>query len=169
MDIKNINTISFQGIEGANSHLACKELFPKAKIIPCETFEEVFDSVRTNKSNIGLIPVENSVAGRVAEIHNLMHKTPLKIVGEYFMKVELHLLGVKKIKINQVKNVRSHIHALSQCRKFIKKSKIKMIVTPDTALAAKEVSEENNPTESAIASKLAGKIYNLKILKMFLT
>ena len=165
MDIKNINTISFQGIEGANSHLACKELFPKAKIIPCETFEEVFDSVRTNKSNIGLIPVENSVAGRVAEIHSLMHKTPLKIVGEYFMRVELHLLGVKKIKINQVKNVRSHIHALSQCRKFIKRSKIKMIVTPDTALAAKEVSEENNPTESAIASKLAGKIYNLKILK----
>ena len=165
MDIKNINTISFQGIEGANSHLACKELFPKAKVIPCETFEEVFDSVRTNKSNIGLIPVENSVAGRVAEIHSLMHKTPLKIVGEYFMKVELHLLGVKKIKISQVKNVRSHIHALSQCRKFIKKSKIKMIVTPDTALAAKEVSEENNPTESAIASKLAGKIYNLKILK----
>ena len=165
MDIKNINTISFQGIEGANSHLACKELFPKAKVIPCETFEEVFDSVRTNKSNIGLIPVENSVAGRVAEIHSLMHKTPLKIVGEYFMKVELHLLGVKKIKINQVKNVRSHIHALSQCRKFIKKNKIKMIVAPDTALAAKEVSEENNPTESAIASKLAGKIYNLKILK----
>jgi prephenate dehydratase len=165
MDIKNINTISFQGIKGANSHLACKELFPKAKVIPCETFEVVFDSVRTNESNIGLIPVENSVAGRVAEIHSLMHKTPLKIVGEYFMKVELHLLGVKKIKINQVKNVRSHIHALSQCRKFIKKNKIKMIVTPDTALAAKEVSEENNPTESAIASKLAGKIYNLKILK----
>ena len=165
MNIKNIKTVSFQGIEGANSHLACKELFPKAKIIPCETFEEVFESVTTNKSNIGLIPVENSVAGRVAEIHSLMHKTPLKIVGEYFMKVELHLLGVKKIKINQVKNVRSHIHALSQCRKFIKKNKIKMIVTPDTALAAKEVSEENNPTESAIASKLAGKIYNLKILK----
>ena len=165
MDIKNINTISFQGIKGANSHLACAKLFPKAKSIPCETFEEVFDSVRINKSNIGLIPVENSVAGRVAEIHSLMHKTPLKIVGEYFMRIELHLLGVKKIKINQVKNVRSHIHALSQCRKFIKKSKIKMIVTPDTALAAKEVSEENNPTESAIASKLAGKIYNLKILK----
>ena len=165
MYIKNINTISFQGIEGANSHLACKKLFPKAKIIPCETFEEVFDSVRTNKSNIGLIPVENSVAGRVAEIHSLMHKTPLKIVGEYFMKVELYLLGVKKIKINQVKIVKSHIHALSQCRKFIKKNKVKMIVTADTALAAKEVSEENNPTESAIASKLAGKIYNLKILK----
>ena len=165
MDIKNINTISFQGIEGANSHLACKKLFPKAKVISCETFEEVFDSVRTNKSNIGLIPVENSVAGRVAEIHSLMHKTPLKIVGEYFMKVELHLLGVKKIKINQIKNVRSHIHALSQCRKFIKKNKAKMIVTADTALAAKEVSEENNPRESAIASKLAGKIYNLRILK----
>ena len=165
MNIKNINTISFQGIEGANSHLACKKLFSKAKVIPCETFEEVFDSVKTNKSNIGLIPVENSVAGRVAEIHSLMHKTPLKIVGEYFMKVELHLLGVKKIKINQIKNVRSHIHALSQCRRFIKKNKLKMIITADTALAAKEVSDENNPTETAIASKLASEIYNLKILK----
>ena len=122
MNIKNINTVSYQGIEGANSHLACKKLFPKAKDISCETFEGVFDSVRTNKSNIGLIPVENSAAGRVAEIHSLMHKTPLKIVGEYFMKVELHLLGVKKIKISQIKNVRSHIHALSQCSKFIKKN-----------------------------------------------
>ena len=165
MDIKNINTISFQGIKGANSHLACSKLFPKAKSIPCETFEEVFDSVRINKSNIGLIPVENSVAGRVAEIHSLMHKTPLKIVGEYFMRIELHLLGVKKIKINQIKNVRSHIHALAQCRKFIKKNKLKMIITPDTALAAKQINEENNPTESAIAPKLAAEIYNLKILK----
>ena len=165
MNIKNIKTVSFQGIEGANSHLASKKLFPKAKIIPCETFEEVFESVTTNKSNIGLIPVENSVAGRVAEIHSLMHKTPLKIVGEYFMKIELHLLGVKKIKINQIKKVKSHIHALSQCRKFIKKNKMKMIITADTALAAKEVKDENNPRESAIASKLAGEIYNLRILK----
>ena len=165
MNIKNINTVSFQGIKGANSHLASEKLFPKAKIIPCETFEEVFESVSSNKSDIGLIPVENSVAGRVAEIHSLMHKTPLKIVGEYFMKVELHLLGTEKIKINQIKNVRSHIHALSQCRKFIKKNKVKTIVSADTALAAKEISEKNNSTESAIATKLAAKIYNLKILK----
>ena len=165
MNIKNINTASFQGIEGANSHLASKKLFPKAKIIACETFEEVFESVTKNNSDIGIIPVENSVAGRVAEIHSLMHKTPLKIVGEYFMKVELHLLGPEKIKINQIKNVRSHIHALSQCRKFIKKNKVKTIVSADTALAAKEISEKNNSTESAIATKLAAKIYNLKILK----
>ena len=165
MNIKNINTVSFQGIEGANSHLASEKLFPKAKIIPCETFEEVFESVTKNNSDIGIIPVENSVAGRVAEIHSLMHKTPLKIVGEYFMKVELHLLGTEKIKINQIKNVRSHIHALSQCRKFIKKNKVKTIVSADTALAAKEISEKNNSTESAIATKLAAKIYNLKILK----
>ena len=165
MNIKNINTVSFQGIEGANSHLASEKLFPKAKIIPCETFEEVFESVMTNKSDIGLIPVENSVAGRVAEIHSLMHKTPLKIVGEFFMKVELHLLGTEKININQIKNVRSHIHALSQCRKFIKKNKVKTIVSADTALAAKEISEKNNPAESAIATKLAAQIYNLKVLK----
>ena len=165
MNIKNINTVSFQGIEGANSHLASKKLFPKAKIIPCETFEEVFESVMANKSDIGLIPVENSVAGRVAEIHSLMHKTSLKIVGEFFMKVELHLLGTEKININQIKNVRSHIHALSQCRKFIKKNKVKTIVSADTALAAKEISEKNNPAESAIATKLAAQIYNLKVLK----
>ena len=165
MNIKNINTVSFQGIEGANSHLASEKLFPKAKIIPCETFEEVFESVMTNKSDIGLIPVENSIAGRVAEIHSLMHKTPLKIVGEFFMKVELHLLGTEKININQIKNVRSHIHALSQCRKFIKKNKVKTIVSADTALSAKEISEKNNPTESAIATKLAAQIYNLKVLK----
>ena len=165
MNIRNIKTIAFQGIEGANSHLACNKLFPKAKTISCETFEEVFECVKTNKSNIGLIPVENSVAGRVAEIHSLMHKTPLKIVGEYFMRIELHLLGVKKIKINQIKNVRSHMHALAQCRKFIKKNRLKMIITADTALAAKQINEENNPTESAIAPKLAAEIYNLKILK----
>ena len=165
MNIKNINTVSFQGIEGANSHLASEKLFPKAKIIPCETFEEVFENVRKNKSRLGLIPVENSVAGRVAEIHSLMHKTPLKIVGEYFMKVELHLLGTEKIKISEIKNVRSHIHALSQCRKFIKKNKVKTIVSADTALAAKEISEKNNPAESAIATKLAAQIYNLKVLK----
>ena len=165
MNIKNINTVSFQGIEGANSHLASEKLFPKAKIIPCETFEEVFESVMANKADIGLIPVENSVAGRVAEIHSLMHKTPLKIVGEFFMKVELHLLGTEKININQIKNVRSHIHALSQCRKFIKKNKVKTIVSADTALAAKEISEKNNPAESAIATKLAAQIYNLKVLK----
>ena len=165
MNIKNINTVSFQGIQGANSHLASEKLFPKAKIIPCETFEEVFESVMANKSDIGLIPVENSVAGRVAEIHSLMHKTSLKIVGEFFMKVELHLLGTEKININQIKNVRSHIHALSQCRKFIKKNRVKTIVSADTALAAKEISEKNNPAESAIATKLAAQIYNLKVLK----
>ena len=165
MNIKKINKVSFQGIEGANSHLASKKLFPKAKIVPCETFEEVFDNVKTNRSDIGIIPVENSVAGRVAEIHNLMHKTSLKIVGEYFMKIELNLLGIKQANINEINNVRSHIHALSQCRKFIKKKKFRIIVSADTALAAKEISEENDNKESAIASSLAGKIYNLKVLK----
>ena len=165
MNIKKINKVSFQGIEGANSHLASKKLFPKAKIVPCETFEEVFDNVKTNRSDIGIIPVENSVAGRVAEIHNLMHKTSLKIVGEYFMKIELNLLGIKQANINEINNVRSHIHALSQCIKFIKKKKFKIIVSADTALAAKEISEENDNKESAIASSLAGKIYNLKVLK----
>ncbi len=165
MNIKNIKKVSFQGIEGANSHLACKKLFPKAKIVPCETFEEVFESVKQNKADIALIPVENSVAGRVAEIHTLMHKTPLKIVGEYFMKIDLYLLGLKKEKISNLRNVRSHIHALSQCRNFIKKNNLKQIVSADTAIAAREISENDNIYECAIASKLASKIYKLKIIK----
>ena len=165
MNIKNIKKVSFQGIEGANSHLACKKLFPKAKIVPCETFEEVFESVKKNKADIALIPVENSVAGRVAEIHTLMHKTPLKIVGEYFMKIDLYLLGLKKEKISNLRNVRSHIHALSQCRNFIKKNNLKQIVSADTAIAAREISENDNIYECAIASKLASKIYKLKIIK----
>ncbi len=165
MNIKNIKKVSFQGIEGANSHLACKKLFPKAKIVPCETFEEVFESVKQNKADIALIPVENSVAGRVAEIRTLMHKTPLKIVGEYFMKIDLYLLGLKKEKISNLRNVRSHIHALSQCRNFIKKNNLKQIVSADTAIAAREISENDNIYECAIASKLASKIYKLKIIK----
>ena len=165
MNIKNIKTVSFQGIEGANSHLACKKLFPKAKVIPCETFEEVFETVKKNKANIALIPVENSVAGRVAEIHTLMHKTPLKIIGEYFMKIDLYLLGIKNEKISNLKNVRSHIHALSQCRNFIRRNNLKQIVSADTAIAAKEISENKNINECAIASKLASKIYKLKIIK----
>jgi len=162
---KKIQTISFQGIEGANSHLACKKIFPKLNILPCETFEDVFESVEKNNSDIALIPIENSIAGRVAEIHNLIQKTSLKIIGEYFMKIELHLLGLKKTSFSKIKSVHSHIHALSQCRKIIKKYKLKKHISVDTAGAAKEISQNDDYSQSAIASGLACKIYNLKILK----
>ena len=165
MNIKKKQIISYQGIEGSNSHLACQKLFPNAHKQSCETFEEVFDSTEKKRSDIALIPIENSIAGRVAEIHNLMHKTSLKIIGEYFMQVELHLLGLNNASINDMKSVHSHIHALSQCRNIIKKYNLKRIVTADTAGAAKEISEHGNSTQSVIASDLASKIYNLKILR----
>ena len=165
MNIKKKQTISIQGIEGSNSHMACQKLFPSANNLSCETFEEVFDSVEQNKANVALIPIENSIAGRVAEIHSLMHKTSLKITGEYFMAVELHLLGLSNANVNKIKTVQSHIHALSQCRKIIKKYNLKRIITADTAGAAKEISLYGDLTQSVIASELASKIYKLKILK----
>ena len=168
MNIKKKQIISFQGIDGSNSHLACQRLFPNSNKLSCETFEEVFDSVEQKRSDIGLIPIENSIAGRVAEIHSLMHKTTLKIVGEYFMQVELHLLGLKNANIKTIKSVHSHIHALSQCRNIIKKYNLTRVITADTAGAAKEISIGGNSLQSVIASELASKIYKLKIKGFYL-
>ena len=165
MNIKKKQIISYQGIEGSNSHLACQKLFPNAHKQSCETFEEVFDSTEKRRSDIALIPIENSIAGRVAEIHSLMHKTSLKIVGEHFMQVELHLLGLKNTNIKNIKSVHSHIHALSQCRNIIKKLNLQRIITADTAGAAKEISLKGNLTQTVIASELASRIYKLKILR----
>lgn len=165
MILRKKKIVSFQGIEGANSHLACRYLFPTADILPCETFEEAFQSVEKNKADTALIPIENSIAGRVAEIHSIIQKTRLKIVGEYFMKVDLHLLGLKNSKMKDIKIVRSHIHAIGQCKNIINKLKLKKHISADTAGAAKEIAEKKILTESAIASELASKIYKLKILK----
>ncbi len=157
--------IAYQGRPGAYSHLACKEAFPQSIPIACETFEEVFEKTNKRETEISFIPVENSQAGRVADIHNLLPKTDLVITGEYFLKINHQLLGIKNTKLENIKFAVSHFHALAQCREFLYSKKIKPILGTDTAGAAEELSKNEKRDTAAIASSLAGEIYNLKILK----
>ena len=157
--------LAFQGEKGAYSHLACLEVFPNSEIIGCSTFEEAFELVRNNSEYKIIIPIENSLAGRVADIHYLIPKYKLQIHAEHFQKVRHNLLGIKGSKIKDIKTVRSHSQAIGQCRKIISENSFKPIISADTAGSAKYVSEKNDTSESAIASGLAAKIYNLEILK----
>ena len=157
--------VAFQGEKGAYSHLACLEVFPKAEAIGCSTFEEAFQLARDNSEYKIIIPIENSLAGRVADIHYLIPKYKLQIHAEHFQKVSHNLLGIKGAKLKDVKTVRSHAQAIGQCRKIINENNFKTIISADTAGSAKYISEKNDKSESAIASELAAKIYNLEILK----
>ena len=157
--------VAFQGEKGAYSHLACTEVFPNAEILGCSTFEEAFQLAKDNSEYKIIIPIENSLAGRVADIHYLIPKYKLQIHAEHFQKVSHNLLGIKGSKIKDIKTVRSHSQALGQCRKIIANNNLRAIVSADTAGSAKFISEKKDKSESAIASGLAAKIYNLEILK----
>ena len=157
--------VAFQGEKGAYSHLACLEIFPKAEVVGCSTFEKVFQLAKDEKDCRIVIPIENSLAGRVADIHYLIPKYKLQIHAEHFQKVTHNLLGIKGSKIKDIRTVRSHSQAIGQCRKIIMDNNLKEIISADTAGSAKFVSEKNDKSESAIASSLAAKIYNLEILK----
>ena len=157
--------VAFQGEKGAYSHLACLEIFPNAEAVTCSTFEEAFQLAKDNPEYKIVIPIENSLAGRVADIHYLIPKYKLQIHAEHFQKVTHNLLGIKGSKIKDIKTVRSHAQALGQAQKFIFTNKLISIISADTAGSAKFISEKNDKSESAIASDLAAKIYNLEILK----
>ena len=157
--------IAYQGRPGAYSHLACLKAFPNAIAVACETFEEAFDKTHTKKTNISFIPVENSLAGRVADIHNLLPKTKLVITGEFFLKIDHQLLGMQDSNLENIKFAVSHFHALAQCRIFLQKNKIRPILGTDTAGAAEELAKNGKKDTAAIASSLAADTYNLKILK----
>ena len=160
-----INSFSFQGVNGAYSELAGNKYYPKASSIACKTFEEMFDCVRKDNADIAIVPVENSRAGRVADTHHLIPNSKLKIIGEYFLKVNHCLMAPQEASINTIKRVYSHEQAITQCRKNLIKNNKDMIVVADTAGAAKMVSELNSKEDAAIASDLAAKIYNLKIIE----
>ena len=157
--------VAFQGEKGAYSHLACLEIFPNADPVSCSTFEEAFQIAKDNSEYKIVIPIENSLAGRVADIHYLIPKYKLQIHAEHFQSVTHNLLGIKGSKINEIKTVRSHAQAIGQCSKLIKEKKLKPIISADTAGSAKFISEKKDKSESAIASELSAKIYNLEILK----
>ncbi len=157
--------ISFQGAHGAYSDLACREVFPEAETVPCDTFEDAFAAVQNGATDLAMIPIDNTLAGRVADVHRLMPKSGLSIIGEHFLKVEHALLGVKGAKIENLKHVHSHVHALPQCRNMIRELGLKAHVHADTAGAAEEVARKADPEHAAIASTLAGKIYGLDVLR----
>jgi prephenate dehydratase len=158
-------SIVYQGEPGANSDLASREAYPDHTPIPCATFEDCFAAVRSGKADLGMIPIENSVAGRVADIHHLMPHSGLHIVAEHFMPVRHQLMAPRGASLKTIKTVESHVHALGQCRKAIRSLGVKPVVAADTAGSAREVAEAGDITRASIASKLAAKIYGLSILK----
>ena len=162
-DTKNL--IAFQGEIGANSDLACRQVRPDMTTLPCNTFEDTFAAVSNGEAALALIPIDNSVAGRVADIHHLLPNSGLHIIGEHFQRVEHHLLAVKGSNIGDLVNVHSHVHALNQCRNFIQKHGINPVVHVDTAAAAREISERGEKENGAIATSLAGEIYGLDSLQ----
>ena len=157
--------IAFQGDLGAYSHLASQEVFPNAETKPCATFEDTFQLAKNNENYKIVIPIENSLVGRVADIHHLIPKYKLQIHAEHFQKVSHNLLGIKGSEIKNIKTIRSHSQAIGQCQKIIKENKFETIIAADTAGSAKYISKKNDKTQSAIASKLAATIYNLEVLK----
>jgi prephenate dehydratase len=156
--------IVFQGEPGANSHLAAREVYPDHEPVPCPTFEDAFAAISSGDAALGMIPIENSVAGRVADIHHLMPHSGLHIVAEHFMPVRHQLLAPKGAVLGKIRTVESHVHALGQCRKAIRTLGLKPIVAADTAGSAREVAEAGDRTRAAIASRLAADIYGLDIL-----
>ncbi len=156
--------IVFQGEPGANSHMACHDVYPDHDAIPCATFEDALQQIAEGSAGLGMIPIENSVAGRVADIHHLLPTAGLHIVGEYFLPLHHYLLAPKGATLETVKTVQSHVMALGQCRKAISRLGLKALVDADTAGAAREVAEAGDPTRAAIASRLAAEIYGLDVL-----
>ena len=163
--MKKIKSFSFQGVNGAYSEQAGKELYPEAMSMPCSTFEEMFEKVRQGYVDAAMVPIENSLAGRVADTQRLIPESNLKITSEYFLEVNHNLMAIKGAKMSDVKRIHSHEQGIAQCRNNIIKIDKKMVIEADTAGSAKLVAELNNTEDAAIASELASKIYNLEILQ----
>ncbi len=157
--------IAFQGQHGAYHEMAALHIYKNAKTIACETFHETFQAVQSKKADLSIIAVDNTLAGRVADVHRLLPKSGLHIVGETFEPIHHALLGMKGAKIEELTDIHSHIHALPQCQKIINDLGLKEHVSADTAGAARDIITMNDPTQCAIASTLAAKIYGLEILK----
>jgi len=156
--------ISFQGEPGANSHIAAQQTHPDWEPLPCPTFEDAFAAVAEGQAELAMIPIENSIAGRVADIHHLLPTSGLHIVGEHFLPIHFQLMTVPDANLGTIRTVHSHIHALGQCRKIIRKLGLKALVAGDTAGSAREVAEAGDPTRASLAPRLAAEVYGLKIL-----
>ena len=158
------NKIAFQGDYGANSDMACRDMFPSMEPLPCQTFEDAFTAVDNGEADLAMIPIENTIAGRVADIHHLLPESQLHIVGEYFMPIRFQLMVLPGTKKEDIRTVHSHIHALGQCRKIVRANGWKPVVAGDTAGAAKLVQEIGDRSMAALAPRLAADLYGLDII-----
>jgi len=165
MPTAKTNTIAFQGVPGAYSNLACRAAYPHMKTLPSESFEDMFAAVSAGMADLAMVPIENSVAGRVADIHHLMPESGLHIIGEHFQRVNHQLMALEGATLGGLKTVRSHVQALSQCRSTLRQMGLTPVIRPDTAGSAAEIAKQGDITVGAIASSLAAEIYGLAILK----
>ena len=156
--------IAFQGEPGANSHNAIAEAFPNAEPLPCATFEDALAAISSGEADLGMIPIENSIAGRVADIHHLLPASGLHIIGEWFIPIHHQLMAPRGAKIEDLKTIESHVHALGQCRRLIRKLGVRSIVAADTAGSARIVAERGDKSCGSLAPRLAAEIYGLDIL-----
>ena len=157
--------IAYQGAPGAHSHMASREIRSDLDTLPCRTFEDVFAAVENGEAGLGVIPVDNSIAGRVADIHHLLPESQLHIVGEYYHPVRHQLLATPGASLSDVKSVASHVHALDQCRKAIAELGLTREVAADTAGAARDLAAKPDKTRAVIASHLAAEIYGLQVVR----
>lgn len=159
------NKIAFQGEPGANSDTACRNMFPTMEPLPCATFEDAFNAVENGEADLAMIPIENTLAGRVADIHHLLPESRLHIIGEYFLPIHFQLMVLPGTKKEDIKSVHSHIHALGQCRKIIRGNGWKPVIAGDTAGAARQVADLGDKSKAALAPLLAAELYGLEILQ----
>jgi prephenate dehydratase len=156
--------ITFQGVPGAYSHMACQVAKPNMSAVACVSFEDMLNEVQEKRAALAMVPVENSTAGRVADIHHLLPESGLHIIGEHFQSINHHLLAPHGSQLDQLTTVHSHAQGLAQCRQRIRQLGLKPVMHADTAGAAKDVAMANDPTVAAIASRLASDIYNLDVI-----
>ena len=157
--------IAYQGEPGANSHLVCMQHYPEWEALACASFEDVFAAVESGEADLAMIPIDNSIAGRVADIHHFLPTSGLHIIGEHFLRIQFTLMGVPGSTLQTIRTVHSHVHALGQCRKVIRELGLVPVISGDTAGAAREIAELADPTRAAIAPALAAEIYGLIILR----
>jgi len=156
--------IAYQGEPGANSNIACMQMFPELESVPCASFEDAFELVAVGTADLAMIPIENSIAGRVADIHVLLPHSGLQIVGEYYLPIHFDLLGIPGSTIEAATEVHSHLHALGQCRRLIRSASLRPVIAGDTAGSAREVRDWNDPTKLSLAPPLAAQLYGLEVL-----
>jgi len=157
--------IAFQGAPGANSDIACRTAYPDMTSVPCNTFADAFGAVQKGEARLAMIPIDNTVAGRVADIHHLLPDSGLYIIAEHFERINHQLLGLPGTSIADIREVHSHVHALNQCRGLIKELGVKAVVHADTAGAAADIAKWGDKSKASISSRLAADVYGLDILR----